>query len=107
MNYRLGIDLGTSSLGWCCLKTENGEIKGILVMGVRIFPDGRNDKSKEPLCVARRNARSSRKRLKRFKLRQKQLILDLQEVGLFPTEKKLMKELEQKNPYESTTRFFE
>lgn len=100
MNYRLGIDLGTSSLGWCCLKTENGEIKGILDMGVRIFPDGRNDKSKEPLCVARRNARSSRKRLKRFKLRQKQLILDLQEVGLFPTEKKLRKELEQKNPYE-------
>lgn len=99
MNYRLGIDLGISSLGWCCLKTENEETTGILDMGVRVFPNGRNDKSKEPLCVARRNARNARKRLKRFKLRQRRLIADLQEYGLFPTDKSDLKKLEKENPY--------
>lgn len=104
MSYRLGIDLGTSSLGWCCLKTDNEETTEILDMGVRIFSDGRNDKSKEPLCVARREARSSRRRLKRFKLRQKQLIADLQEANLFPTDKETLKELEKENPYELRTK---
>ncbi|MBQ8481189.1 MAG: type II CRISPR RNA-guided endonuclease Cas9 [Alphaproteobacteria bacterium] len=100
MNYRLGIDLGTSSLGWCCLKTENSEVVDILDMGVRIFPDGRNDKSKDPLCVARRDARSSRTRLKRFKQRQRQLINHLQQSGLLPANTADLKKLEGLNPYE-------
>ncbi len=100
MSYRLGIDLGTSSLGWCCLTTENEEPIGILDMGVRVFPDGRNDKSNEPLTVARRDIRSARRRLKRFKLRQTQLIADLKSMGLFPTETAELKSLEKLNPYE-------
>jgi len=100
MEYRLGIDLGSSSLGWCCLKLQDGKVVGILDMGVRIFPDGRNDKTKDPLCVARREARGSRVRLNRFKQRQKQLIIDLQESGLLPQSMEEFKALENLNPYE-------
>ena len=100
MTYRLGIDLGTSSLGWCCLETKDDEVTGLLDIGVRIFPDGRNDKSKDPLCVARREARSARRRLKRFKERQTKLIKDMQESGLLPKDEQTFKSLEKKNPYE-------
>ena len=100
MKYRLGLDLGTSSLGWCCLGIENEDNRKILDMGVRIFPDGRNDKTKDPLCVARREARTSRTRLRRFKQRQAQLIADLQSIGLLPEDKHAFKELEKLNPYE-------
>lgn len=100
MDYRMGIDIGTSSLGWCCLKMENGKVAGILDLGVRIFPDSRNDKTKDPLCVARRDARSSRRRLKRFRLRQAQLIEYLQASGLLPSDKAEFKNLEKLNPYE-------
>lgn len=100
MKYRLGLDLGTSSLGWCCLGIENEDNRKILDMGVRIFPDGRNDKTKDPLCVARREARTSRTRLRRFKQRQAQLIVDLQSIGLLPEDKHAFKELEKLNPYE-------
>lgn len=102
--YRLGLDLGTSSLGWCCLDISNNEDRKILDMGVRIFPDGRTDKEKTPLCVSRREARGSRTRLRRFKMRQSKLIEDLQKIGLLPVDKNLFKDLEQANPYELRAR---
>ena len=99
MEYRLGLDLGTSSLGWCCVETKNGDNSNVLDIGVRIFPDGRNDKTKEPLAVARRAARCARRRLGRFKLRQKNLITDLQKYGFLPQDKDEYKKLEKENPY--------
>ena len=104
MNYLLGLDLGTSSLGWCCLKLQEGKVIGILDMGVRIFPDGRNDKSKDPLCVTRRESRSARTRLRRFKQRQRQLIEDLRDSGLLPKDTREFKALESLNPYELRAR---
>lgn len=100
MNYRLGIDLGTSSLGWCCMELDNDNVKNILDIGVRIFPDGRTDKTKEPLCVSRRNARGQRRRLKRFKQRQKKLIEIMKKYGFLPTDNREFKKLELLNPYE-------
>jgi CRISPR-associated endonuclease Csn1 len=77
MRYKLGIDLGSTSLGWAIVKIdENNKPIEFLDMGVRIFPDGRDDKTKEPLCVSRRNARSSRVRLDRLLIR-KDAVLDL------------------------------
>ena len=100
MKYRLGIDLGSSSLGWCCLQIQEDRVINILDIGVRIYPDGRNDQNKDPLCVARREFRGSRTRLRRFKLRQKQLIADLQDGGLLPKKLSEFKALEHLNPYE-------
>lgn len=40
--YRLGIDLGTNSIGWAAVELDGGgEPVGVLDMGVRIFADGR------------------------------------------------------------------
>ena len=38
MYYRLGLDIGTASVGWCVVETdEYGEPKRIVAMGSRIF----------------------------------------------------------------------
>ena len=53
--YRLGIDLGTNSLGWCVLDLS-ADLSPVAVreMGVRIFSDGRDAKSGASLAVDRR-----------------------------------------------------
>lgn len=100
MNYRLGLDVGTTSIGWCLLRLDNGEPTSIADMGVRIFSSGRDDKTKEPLSVSRRNARSARRRRDRFKSRQQKLIELLTKCNLMPAERLARKQLEQADPYE-------
>lgn len=99
--WRLGLDLGTNSLGWSVLGLdENGEINSELIdMGVRIFSDGREPKTGEPLAAARRTARGIRKNLYRRKLRRHQLFTQLQEDNLFPKEKKEAEKIKVLNPY--------
>ena len=44
--YRLGLDLGTNSIGWAVLQLgSEGDPEKILASGVRIFTDGRDPKS--------------------------------------------------------------
>ena len=77
MKYKIGIDLGSTSLGWAVVKLDdNNNPSDLLDMGVRIFPDGRDVKSHEPLCVGRRIARGSRNRHDRILIRKKK-VLDL------------------------------
>ena len=47
MRYRLGLDLGTASLGWAVLEIDSADapIK-VIDLGVRIYSDGRNPKDK-------------------------------------------------------------
>ena len=61
-NWRLGLDLGTNSIGWCALGLKNGSPSHIMDMGVRIFHDGRETKTGESLAVQRRIARGVRRR---------------------------------------------
>ena len=50
---RLGLDLGTNSIGWCLLDLDQAdEVTGIFKCGVRIFSDGRVSKTKASLKVA-------------------------------------------------------
>ena len=43
---RLGLDLGTNSIGWCLLDLDShGDPASIFRTGVRIFNDGRDPKS--------------------------------------------------------------
>lgn len=99
--WRLGLDLGTNSIGWSVFSLDNEKnIEQLVDLGVRIFSDGRNPKTKEPLAVERRTARSQRKLIYRRKLRRKQAFRLLQTQGLFPKTKDECLQLKTLNPYE-------
>ena len=69
-------------------------------MGVRIFSDGRDSKTKEPLAVARRTARGMRRRRDRYVMRRETLMNKLIKYGLMPENESERKALERLNPYE-------
>lgn len=105
LKYRLGLDLGTNSIGWCMLKLDiQKEPVAVIKAGVRIFHDGRNEKSKEPLAVERRNARSIRRNLDRKISRRKHLLNRLVKYGLLPENESERKGLSILNPYELRSR---
>ncbi|HHG90589.1 MAG TPA: type II CRISPR RNA-guided endonuclease Cas9 [Devosia sp.] len=98
MTWRLGIDLGTNSLGWAALKLEkDGEAwtpVGLMDSGVRIFSDGRNPKDKQSNAAKRREPRGARKNRDRSKRRSARLMRQLVECGLMPKDIEARKKLE-------------
>lgn len=99
-NYRLGIDLGATSLGWSLIELDNSnEPVKLERVGVRIFPDGRDAKSKEPLNVTRRIARGIRRNRDRYLQRRNDLMEYLFENNLMPTSIIERKKLERLDPY--------
>ena len=101
MKYRLGLDLGTNSIGWCMLRLNNDkEPVAIIKMGSRIFHDGRNEKDKQPLAVKRREARGMRRNLDRRKARIYKLLHHLINAGMLPDNEEDRKKLAVTNPYE-------
>ena len=98
--YRLGLDLGTNSIGWAAVSLDdNDEPNGVLGMGVRIFPDGRDAQSKTSNAVDRRIARGQRRGRDRYLKRRGELMEALVEFGLMPQNEPQRKKLEQLNPY--------
>ena len=88
-DYRLGLDLGTNSIGWAILGLSDGAAPrpvALIDCGTRIFADGRNPKDKTSLAVARRMARSMRRRRDRYLRRRRKLLRALVELGLMPQE---------------------
>ena len=72
MNYRIGLDVGISSVGWSVVEhDENDRPCKIVDLGVRIFsPAEINNKGEnKPLALDRRIARGTRRRLRRMKYR--------------------------------------
>ncbi|MCY4260674.1 MAG: type II CRISPR RNA-guided endonuclease Cas9 [Rhodobacteraceae bacterium] len=105
MAYRLGLDLGTNSIGWCVLDLDaDGKPTGVRDCGVRIFTDGRDPQSGASLATDRRVARGARRNRGRYKLRRKDLMKALVHHGLMPNEKDARKALETLNPYELRAR---
>jgi len=100
-NYRLGIDLGSTSLGWSIIELSKGkEPTKLMNLGVRIFPDGRDAKSREPLNKQRRDHRSMRRNRDR-NLQRKQYLFDcLIKSKLMPENIIEQKKLENLDPYE-------
>ena len=103
MTWRLGLDLGSNSLGWAVIRLEkNGdgwEANGVESAGVRIFSDGRNAKSKASNAAERREPRSARRNRDRRKNRKARLFNELVEFGLMPKDKPEQKALEQFDPW--------
>lgn len=100
MAYRLGLDLGTNSIGWCLLNlNQQGEPDRFLRLGARIFPDGRDPQSGTSLAADRRLARQMRKRRDRFLRRRGRLLDALIRHGFIPTDATERKKLVELDPY--------
>ena len=98
---RLGLDLGTNSIGWCLLNLDDsGNPSSIFRTGVRIFNDGRDPKSLSSLKANRRQARSARRRRDRFLQRQSFLINEMVRRGLMPKDDHKRKSLALKDPWQ-------
>ena len=101
MRYRLALDLGTTSIGWCLIRldAENAPC-AIIKMGSRIFSDGRNPKDGSSLAVTRRLARQMRRRRDRLLKRKARLQASLIRLGFWPGDVMQRKALEALDPYE-------
>lgn len=98
--YRLGLDIGTNSIGWCVLDLGyDGRPRGIRRMGVRVFPDGRDPQSGASLAQARRLPRGQRRRRDRYLDRRADLMKALLRHGLMPEDADARKKLEKLDPY--------
>ena len=101
MRYRLGIDLGSKSIGWCMVRLDKREQPvAVIRMGVRIFSDGRNAKNQASLAVTRRLARQMRRRRDRLLKRKRRLFDALVRLGFFPQEDAGRRELLDQDPYD-------
>lgn len=103
--YRLGLDLGSNSLGWWIVwlhrdrESDSWKPAGLGPGGVRIFEDGRDPQSGTSNASDRRIARGARVRRDRFVRRKRDLMTALVEHGLMPAEEVARKALEGLDPY--------
>jgi CRISPR-associated endonuclease Csn1 len=107
MKYRLALDMGTSSIGWAILRLhqaageQRDQPRELIRIGSRIFPEGRDPKSKESLGAKRRLPRSQRRHRDRYLQRRTKLLNCLQRHGLFPPlDSPEARSLQRLNPYE-------
>lgn len=85
MEHIWGFDLGTTSIGFAVIQLDQEAPEGSIVReGVRIFPEGREEKKLEPRNQARRAARLLRRQVRRRRLRRKFLREAFTEAGLLP-----------------------
>lgn len=98
--YRLGLDLGTNSLGWAILELDD-DLKPCKVarLGVRIFDSGRKPKDGTSKAVDRRGPRQMRRRQDRYLRRRQRFIDALVRNGLMPEAEGDRQKLVSKNPW--------
>ncbi|WP_064773923.1 type II CRISPR RNA-guided endonuclease Cas9 [Hyphomonas pacifica] len=103
--WRLGLDVGSNSIGWAAIELDaNGRPCGILKggndkqflpgAGARIFPDGRNPKDKQSLAAQRRVPRGMRRNRDRYLQRREDFLGALVGFGLMPADETERKTLE-------------
>lgn len=81
--YRIGLDIGITSVGWAVLQNNSqDEPVRITDLGVRIFDVAENPKNGDALAAPRRDARTTRRRLRRRRHRLERIKFLLQENGL-------------------------
>ncbi|MDH5611110.1 MAG: type II CRISPR RNA-guided endonuclease Cas9 [Gammaproteobacteria bacterium] len=100
MRYRLGLDIGTTSIGWCLIRLNKSEEPiAIIRMGTRIFSDSRNPKDGSSLAVTRREARQARRRRDRLLKRKQRMLNALINHQFFPQEENKRQALVNLDPY--------
>lgn len=98
---RLGIDHGSSSIGWALFALDGTrEPERLIDAGVHIFSDSRDPESSDPLGKARREARQPRRRRDRYVQRKRHVMNELVRLGLMPADPAARKALELLDPYE-------
>ena len=103
MRYRLGLDLGTNSIGWAAIRIDDSTDRsplGLLDMGVWLFHNGRDPKTNASLAEPRRRARGMRRNRDRYLQRRAKLMNALIRYGLMPADESERKALESLDPYE-------
>ena len=65
MRKILGLDLGTTSVGWALLNESENGFQGIVDMGVRIFQEVTEGASKKLKNKERQEKRSARRQIER------------------------------------------
>lgn len=87
MNYRIGLDIGITSVGWSVIENnDDGEPIKIVNLGSRIFEKAENPKTGASLASARREARSSRRRIRRRRHRLERIKYLFETSGLITLE---------------------
>ncbi len=82
---RLGLDLGTNSIGWALYQLDtDGEPEELVDGGVLIHSDGRNPQNRASNAAERREKRGQRRNRDRTLRRRKRVAGQLHEVGLLP-----------------------
>lgn len=72
--YVIGLDIGVASVGWAVLALDGeNHPRGILDLGVRIFDAAEHPKTGASLAAPRREARSTRRRLRRHRHRNERI----------------------------------
>jgi CRISPR-associated endonuclease Csn1 len=105
MKYRLALSLGQGCLGWAAIRLDaQGRPMAVIRAGVRVFGDGLDAKTGEPLGAQRRDARARRRRRRRQVRRKDRLLALLVEHGLFPAQVHARQELERLDPYDLRAR---
>ncbi len=107
MKYRLALDMGTNSIGWAIFRLhkeadeKRDRPRELIRIGSRIFPEGRDPKSKESLGAKRRIPRSQRRHRDRYLQRRTNLLNCLQRHDLFPAPgSPEARSLQLQNPYQ-------
>lgn len=86
--YRLGLDIGTTSVGAAILNIDHyGEPNRIIDMHVRTFEAAENTKDGSSLAAPRREARGARRRNRRHKHRLDRIKALIQSEGIYTKEK--------------------
>ena len=101
MPYRLGIDVGTNSLGWAIVQlSDELEPRQLVDLGVRIFSDARNPNKDKPSNAAqRRIPRGARRNRDRRLKRKARLMAALTGIGLMPGDQAGRKTVEKQDPW--------
>ena len=98
--YRLGLDLGVSSIGWCLLRlNEDNDPVSLKKMGVRIFSTGRDDKTSSSLATKRGELRRIRRQRDRYLRRRAKILNFLIRNEFMSQDEMKRKNLEKLNPW--------
>ena len=87
MSYAIGLDCGIASVGYAVMDLdEKGNPKRIIRLGSRIFPSAEHPKDGSSLALPRREARSTRRRLRRHKHRLERIRYMIVDEGILSQE---------------------